>query len=238
MRRLPVVVWLALGAMGVVSPVIAQEGAPQAIEATSTERVKFPAGGTIRVEGSYGYLSVDGWDEPQVEITITKTTDRFFKPGEEEDAKRRLTRIQVVTERRSETELSIQTTRPSRRGRWLLPVLPKSKAGVTVEYQIHMPRTAHLIVRNDTGYLWISDIAGPIDARSHTGDMIVMLPSAGSSAIDAKSRVGGISSDFAGHAGSPLVVGRSFVHSGGNSSQRIYLRMGRGNITIKQIPPP
>jgi hypothetical protein len=154
MRRKLALLWLALGVIAAASPVVAQEGVSQAAEATSTERVKFPAGGTIRLEGSYGYLSVDGWDEPQVEITITKTTDRFYKPGQYDEAKKRLELIQVVTERRSETELAITTTRPSRHGTWT-PLPSTTKAGVTVEYRIRVPRASHLIVHHDTGYVWI-----------------------------------------------------------------------------------
>jgi hypothetical protein len=72
---------------------------------------------------------VDDWDEPQVEVTITKSTDRFYKPGQQEEAKRRLALIRVVTKRPSETELSITTIRASRNGNWAPPLPPTTKAG-------------------------------------------------------------------------------------------------------------
>ncbi len=49
-----------------------EKGPKQSFEVTSTERVNFLPGGTIRLESSYGYLTVEGWDEPEVAITVTK----------------------------------------------------------------------------------------------------------------------------------------------------------------------
>jgi hypothetical protein len=55
----------------------AQEmGLRQSLEVTKTERVNFLPGGTIQVDNSYGYLTVEGWDEPAVEITVAKSTSR------------------------------------------------------------------------------------------------------------------------------------------------------------------
>jgi hypothetical protein len=236
-RRLGVV-FLGVSLLGAALPLFAEEGFPQSFEVTRTEHVNFPPGGTIRLNDSYGYLSVDGWDEPQVEVTITKSTDRFYKPGQQEEGKRRLELIRVTTERRSDTELSITTIRPSRNGTWSPPLPPTTKAGVTVEYQIRVPRDSRLLIHHDTGYVWVSDVTGNIETTSHTGDMVVMLPSSGSFSIDAKSRLGSITSDFAGAGVKEFVVGTRFIRAGEDPSHRVYLRIGRGNITIKQIPPP
>jgi hypothetical protein len=51
-----------------------QRGPKQSFEAASTERANFLPGGTISVNSLYGYLTVEGWDEPEVEITVTKST--------------------------------------------------------------------------------------------------------------------------------------------------------------------
>jgi len=233
----PAVVFWSLGVLAVLTSV-AEEGAPQSFKVTSTERVNFPPNGTIRINSSHGYLSVDGWDEPQIEVTITKSTDRFYKSAQQEEATRRLERIRVVTERRSETELSITTVLAPRNGTWSPPLPPTTKAGVTVDYWLHVPHNSRLVIHHDTGYLWVSDVTGDIEATSHTGDMIVMLPTPGQYSIDAKSRIGGIMSDFAGASHNRFVVGARFARAGEGPSRRVYLRMGCGNITIKQIPPP
>jgi hypothetical protein len=233
----PATVFLGLSVIAAALPLLAEEGFPQSFDVNTTERVSFPPNGTIRLDSSYGYLSVDGWDEPQVEITITKSTDRFYKPAQQEEAERRLELIKVVAERRSETELSITTSRVSRGGTWSPPLPPTTKAGVTVDYQIHVPRASRLVIHHDTGYVAVSDVAGDIEVSSHTGDMIVMLPTPGQYSIDAKSRLGSVTSDFVGSSLSQFVLGTRFVHPGEGPSRRVYLRMGSGSITIKRIPP-
>jgi len=116
--------------------------------------------------------------------------------------------------------------------------MPKhSHRGVTLEYTVHVPRDSRLLVHHDYGYIWVSDVTGDIEVDSHTGDMIVMLPDPGPYAIDARTRIGGISADLAGKGNKQFLVGTHFVHAGSAPSRRVYLRMGRGNITIENSPP-
>ena len=75
---------MALTLFGAERPL--RRGPEQSFEVTSTERVNFLPGGTIRLNNSYGYLTVEGWDEPEVEITVTKSTDRFYEPEQKEKA--------------------------------------------------------------------------------------------------------------------------------------------------------
>jgi hypothetical protein len=73
--------------------------------------------------------------------------------------------IRVVTEGPSEAELSITTSRASRNGNWAPPLPPTTKAGVTVEYQIHVPRDSRLVIHHDTGYVLLSGVTGDIEAN-------------------------------------------------------------------------
>jgi len=216
---------------------VAENGPKQSFQVSRTERMPFAPGRTIRLIDSYGYLSVDGWDEPEVEITVTKSTNHFYEPSEKKEAEARLNRIGIATERHSDTELAITTTRASRHGNWSPPLPPTTEAGVTVEYQIHVPRNSHLVIHHDNGYIWVSDVTGEIEVNSHTGDMIVSLPDAGPYSIDAKTRVGSVSSDFAGKGMNQYVLGMHFSYAGEPPSRRVYLRMGRGSITILKSPP-
>jgi hypothetical protein len=223
-----------------------EKGPKQSFEATSTERVNFLPGGTISLNGSYGYLTVEGWDEPQVEITVTKSTNRFYQPEQKEKAEKHFDEVRVVTERRSGQELAISTTLPARHGfpssvlpsRRIIVTMPKtSKRGVTVEYTVHVPRDSRLVVHQDNGYVWVSDVTGDIEVDSHTGDLIVMLPDPGPYSIDARTRMGSVSSDLMGQGHKQFLVGSHFVHAGQSPSRRIFLRMGRGSITVKNGPP-
>ena len=244
-------VLFGLISIGTAPPLLAQtaaaEKAPkQSFEVTSTEQVSFQPGGTIRVDNSYGYLTIEGWDEPEIGITVTKSTDRFYEPEEKEQAGKAFEQIRVVAERRSDHELAISTTLPDRHGfpysilpsRQIVFTMPKKTTlGVTVECTVHVPRDSHVVVRQDHGYVWVSDVAGDIEVNSHTGDIIVLLPDPGPYSIDASTRFGSVSSDLAGYGHKQFLVGTQFVHAAQAPSRRIFLRMGRGSITIKSGPP-
>ena len=216
---------------------IQEKGSRQSFEVTSTEHMNFAPGGTIRLNDSYGYLSVDGWDEPEVEITLTKSTNAFYKPSQEEEAKARLARIRITTDRRSDTELVITTIHASRMGNWAPPLPRTTQAGVTTELRIHAPRDSRLVIHHDTGYVWISDITSDIEVTSRTGDMIVMLPVPGFYSIDARTAAGSISSDFTGMGRNRFLFGNAFTYTDERQSRRVFLRMGRGSITVKKGPP-
>ena len=213
-----------------------EKGPKQSFEVTNTERVPFAPGGTIRLNNSYGYLTVEGWDEPEAEITIIKSTDSFYQPSQQQRAEQPFERVRVITERRSDKELAISTIVTGRHR-----FLPKSKRGVTVEYRIHVPRESHLVIHHDNGYVWVSDMTGDLDVRSRTGDMIVMLPDdPGPGSIDARTRLGSVSSDITGKSLSrisQLLVGSHYDYASQTPKRRIYLRMGRGSIEILQDPP-
>jgi hypothetical protein len=229
MTRKPAVLLFAVSMLGASGP-------KQPFEVSTTEQVPFLPGGTIRLVNSYGHLTVEGWDEPKVEITVTKATARFFESDEKEKAEKNFDQIRVITDRRSDKELAISTTIPVRNSLFA-SVLPNNKRGVTLEYTIHVPRDSRLVVRHDNGYVWVSDVTGDIEVNSHTGDMIVMLPDPGQYLIDAKTRLGSVTSDFAGRALSQFLLGTHFAYPNEGPSRRIDLRMGRGSITIKKGPP-
>jgi hypothetical protein len=212
-----------------------ENGPRQSFEVTNTERVPFSPGGTIRISNSYGYLTVEGWDEPEVEIAVIKSTDSFYEPSRQQRAEQPFKQIRVVTERHSDKELTISTIIP-RHHRFL----PRSEHGVTLEYRIHAPRDSRLIVRHGNGYVWVSDMTGDLDVRSHTGDMIVMLPDPGPYSIDARTRMGSVSSDFTGKSLNRLsqfLVGSHYDYASQTPKRRIYLRMGRGSIEVLQDLP-
>ena len=245
MKRQLAAVLFAMSALGADRPPV--EKAPkQSFEVTTTERVNFQPGGAIRLENSYGYLTVEAWDEPEVEIVVPKSTDRFLEPEQKEHAEKAFEQIRVVSGRRSDKELVISTTLPGRHGfpysilpsRQIIFTMPKKTTlGVTVDCTVHVPRDTRLAVHQDHGYVWVSDVAGDIEVRSHTGDMIVLLPDPGPYSIDAQTRLGSVSSDTAGSGHKQFLVGTQFVHAGQAPSRRIFLRMGRGSITIKTGEP-
>src|SRR5579871_2708912 len=75
--------------MGVLLP-LASAGQPA--DSPKTERVSFEPGGLIRIDGSDGTLNVEGWDRPEVEVTVAG-------------------RDQPLVERRSRSELAITASK-------------------------------------------------------------------------------------------------------------------------------
>jgi len=229
MRRYLAGVLFAMTAIGADRQAV--EKAPkQSFEVTSSQHLN---------------LTVEAWDEPEVEIVVTKSTDRFLEPDQKGQAEKAFEQIHVTADRRSDKELVIATTLPGRGfpysilpSRQIIFTMPKKTTlGVTVDCTVHVPRDSRLAVHQDHGYVWVSDVAGDIEVRSHTGDMIVLLPDPGPYSIDARTRLGSVSSDTAGSGHKQFLVGTQFVHTGQAPIYRVLLRMGRGSITIKTGEP-
>jgi hypothetical protein len=204
-------------------PLIAQDGIKQPVQATTTDRVNFATGGVIRLTTSSSNLFVEAWDRPEIEITTIKSSWRA----------RCLDDVRVVADRRSDTELAISTTVPS--GNFFARLFGRT-CSATVEQHVNAPRDSRLVIQHGAGYLMVSRISGEIEATSRSGDIVLMLPDPGPYSIDAKSKFGSVSSDFPGTTGRKHLAGEQFANTNPPPSHRIYLRMGLGGITIKEVP--
>ena len=129
-RRLTL--FLALNALGTLLPAFGDEMSARPVEVVQTERVSFAPGGVIHVPHSFGSVTVEGWDRPEVEVTVVKSREGYYEPEQHEQAARGLERVRIVAERQSGSELTISTIAPHKR----FPYLWGGKGGVKVEYQI------------------------------------------------------------------------------------------------------
>ena len=227
---------LTFGVLAVSSPAFSDEYVKPQPEMTRTEHVEFPSGGVIRLE-VYGDLFVEGWDQPEVEITVTKSMRYKYASTQSKAAAQHMESLQVVTERRSPTELAISTRLASRHGDWAPPLPSTTKAGVTLEYHVRMPRNSRLVIHQSVGDVLIRDVTGDIEAACRTGDIVLWLSGTRTYWIDARSRAGTVSSDFPGVTLSHFLFGQTFTSRIPPPSQRLYLRVGFGGITIKPILP-
>jgi hypothetical protein len=226
-----------VAALGAMLPLLADDGAKQQVQTTTSERVNFAPGGLIRFNDSYGDLNVEGWDLPQVEIKVTKSLARYYSPKEREKAAARLEQIRIATQHTSDTELTISTSRVFLNRDFLPHVPPGNKGGVTVEYQVRVPYDTRLAIHHGSGNILVSSVVGDIEATSSRGDILLMLPDKGKYSIDAKSKLGTVSSDFAGEAHvRRYLMGERYSSDNPAPARRIYLRMGFGGITIKAVP--
>lgn len=196
-------------------------GAPlPRMDAVTTDKVDFAPGGTIRIEASVGELNVEGWDEPSVEVTVT----RYTWDANAERAKRELDRVQVGKPVVSGKELTL-TTKHSK------------VSGIYVDYRIRVPRDSKLVIRHDVGDVIVYDVAGDIDASARVGGIAVQVPASEHYVVDAKNKaLGDIYSDLSGKRRETWVLmGDSLESNPQGATRHLRLRVGVGGITIQKM---
>src|ERR1700677_4130371 len=202
----------------------------QPVQVVTTDRVDFAAGGTTRFEGSVGELNIEGWDQPQVQVELTRF-DYAAAPGKDRE-KGKLERIAVKTEKRSGNELVITTTLPHRN------YFVRKVRGATnsdMNYRIMVPRDSHLIVHHGDGDVVVYDVGGDIEATARTGAIVVQLEDPAQYAIDARSKVGEVYSDYDGKYRTHLRVGEGFLAAAQPPAHRVFLRVRIGDIDIVKM---
>ena len=65
-------------------PLLADDRPKETLSRTDTARFNLPATGSIRLQNSFGELDIEGWDNPEVEVTVIRSTERLY------DAKARI----------------------------------------------------------------------------------------------------------------------------------------------------
>ncbi len=231
---------LALGAACVLA---ASDYGKECVQVSKTEKMDFPAGGTLRLEHSTGDLTIEGWDEPGIELTTTTTSKDGFGAADRETEKKELERVQV-TAKRNGNELVIVTEYPHHRAfPWVEPLSVATNFNQT--YTIKVPRNAKLVIRHDDGEVHVNDVAGNVEVKARQG-MIELRVNAENAPpmIEAKSFIGSVSSDFDGkETGQPLHFGHSFSEGATGAPQKLNLKIGYGDIVILKAhepkePPP
>ena len=229
-----VVFFAALASLA--APAIRAEEFKQ-VQVASTQRVNFAPGGLIRVDKSFGEMTVEAWDQPQVEVTVIKSMPFDYAPKHPDQAAQHLEAVNIDMERRSDTELAIVTTLPARKHRYADILPAKTSGSVRLEYLIHVPRNSRLAIHHGAGTVTVNDVTGDIDATVGRGDIMVWLSpdsfEKGLYAIDAKVKLGRVSSELDGGTASQYLFGEHFARLNPPSpSYRLTLRMGFGGITI------
>jgi hypothetical protein len=211
----------------------AEEAADHYVRQTKTEQMDFPSGGLLRVNHAIGDLTIEGWDQPRVEITTTKTTKSEFDPENREKGAQELDQVNVTPERKG-NELTLTENYP-RHGRFLFW---PGTTNFNLETHIFVPRDARLEV-GGTGDLYIHNVTGVIDADVSHGTIVLRMPEQGRYDIDAKSKFGSVTSDFPGkEQRAPWLVGHDFTDPANAAGQKLRLRAGYGDIIILKIRQP
>ena len=222
---------LGLSMAGAATQLTAEVAIIRPAQATQTERVNFAPGGTITMNDSFGDLYIHGWDQPAVELTLIKELNDYDAPKNVKDL---LEAVHLTAEHPSANELKISTTIPSH-SFFRHPF--SGKGPVNVRYGLSVPRDSRLVLHHDGGNILIDNVTGGIEARNREGDIMLLLPGPGPYAIDARSKMGTVISEFPGKAHVKYFIGEKFNGATDSAPHPIYLRVGFGGITLKETPP-
>jgi hypothetical protein len=181
---------------------------------SSTQRMDFPSGGTLRLTKSTGLLTVEAWDRPDVEITAIKQSDK----------------VRVAAERHGD-ELVVTTDFPRRR----------AHSEFDLEYRIKAPANAKLIAQHDVGDVNIDGLAGDIQVTLLQGEILLHLPQNGHYNIHARSQFGNVNSDFPGPEKRRWwLLGHRSENKDLQAAHKLNLRVAFGDIVIlkTRVPTP
>lgn len=223
---------LAIAVLAFCLPLLAKAPLHE-VQLTTTDHADLAPGGTIRVSGSYGQLDVEGWDRPQVEVTVTRSVWRSDTAQGRERGTQLLKQVVVKIERKAAGEVAISTVLPS----WNLITRPlRDRTEVSLQYAIKVPHDAHLVIHQESGDVRLEGMTAALEATLHSGDIELRLPEASPYTIDAKCRIGGVYSDFTGDHRVHYAVGERFDHQAASSAPHAVLRVDAGGIQILKIP--
>ena len=229
---------IAALACGMTCLLRADDPVRQKVQVTSTQRLELAPGGTVKLKNSAGEVSVEGWDQPGVEITTVKSTRTEYSSAESAKATHDLDGVKIAAER-ANGEVVIATNY-ARRRRLPFALLAGHATNIDLNYRIKVPRDAHVMVDHEIGDVHFSDVTGDIRATTHQGAITLRLPPGGQYELDAKTKIGSITSDFPGSTQRRFwLFGRSFLHEA-KAPHKLYLRTGVGDIVIleSRMPQP
>ena len=206
----------------------------QGISVLTTQHVNFAPGGAIRVTGSLGELNIEGWDRSEVEVRFTRTLYREDTPATRQRVKQDLEAIRVTASQPAAGQLVLSTVFPKHK----FPASLFAKYEVNLDYRIMVPRNSKLEITHDSGDVTIYDVAGDIQARIRTGDIVAQLPQTGQYNIDARSGLGTVYTDFGGAYRAPFLVGQRFAGTTTGPARQITFHTGAGGISILKMSAP
>lgn len=219
-------------AMMVAAPVMAADVPTEPIAVTSTQRVALAPGGTVHIDETWGELSIEAWDEPAVEVVMTRRTAKAPAAAKVEKARADLERFRARVEATAPDRVSIVGVSP---GSSVARPLG-GKSGVRLTYVVHVPRNSRLELDNGVGTVRIADVTGDIAIDSDVGEVTLKVPIEPTTAVEASSGIGDVAVSTTleekGDLRRRALVGQRFSYQPAQVDKRITVKLGVGSITI------
>jgi predicted membrane protein len=203
-------------------------------EVKTTQSLEFGARGTIQIVDSFGSVKVEGWDKEEVELTVTKRTQKKYDLKGLAKATKDLERFKVMMEPVGETSLLvINTTYPS----WTPARMFRGKTNLHLDYVIKVPRQSSLLIKHGIGEVDVTNVSGDIEATASIGEISLKLPEDQSYAVDARVRIGDVSSEFGQTTQRQgfIPLGAKLAGDPAAPTRRIFLRIGIGDINVNRM---
>ncbi len=226
--------WKLLIAIALALPILADDRPKQELSATHTERFNVSAAGAIRLENSFGEVDIEGWDHPEVELTVVRASEHVDDAKQRARDQRRLDSVQI-TAKQNGNDVIISTAYPARNA-FLYPLSRRSD--IEIGYRIKAPRASRLILDHNRGGVYVYDIAGDIHATVINGQITLTLRAGGQYAIDAQCAMGDVYSDFEGREQRRQLLGQEFSSRPAPPATNLYLRVRLGDILIQKLHGP
>ncbi|HKQ73265.1 MAG TPA: alpha/beta hydrolase [Blastocatellia bacterium] len=228
--------WLLLSGccLALSFPAHAQTVDKRKAEITTTQALEFDAKGTIQIVDSFGSVKVEGWDKEEVELTVTKRTQKTYGQKDLAKAMKGLERFKVTMEPVGETSMMvINTAYPS----WTPARMFRGKTNLELNYLIKVPRQSALLIKHGIGEVQVADVAGDIEATASIGEITLNLPEGQHYAVDARVRIGDVSSEFGQDTQRQglFAVGAKLAGEPAAPTRRIFARMGIGDIQVTRL---
>lgn len=214
-------------------PLLADDVSKERLSTTHTERFNAPTAGAIRLEKSFGIVDIDGWERPEVEVTVVRSIEPLFDAKDRAEALRSLESARIRA-KQDRNDIVISTAYRPRKGMHLF----SRGSEIGISYRIRAPRGSKLIIDHNSGGVNVSDISGDIHATVINGQITLGLAAGGQYAIDSQCNIGDVYSDFEGHYQRKHLLGKEFGRQSTGSSSNLYLRVRFGDIVILKLHGP
>ena len=203
------------------------DAALQIQHVTHTDTFPLPAGGALRFEHSIGELDIEGWDRPEVQVTVIKSTKGFY-PAKDRVATADLDRVHVSAEIKGK-DVVVSTGYPHHS----FPLnFPWAEPGIEVEYQVKAPMAAAMFVDHGKGEVHFYNVSGDVQAKVHNGSIMLALAPDSRYNIQASSDWGAPISYFPGTSHRRFwLIGHQFTAKS-DGGHELALKAGYGDIVI------
>jgi hypothetical protein len=205
--------------------VLAQGTEKKRVYVTTTERIPFANGVSVRLKDTYGEVLVEGWERNEVEIQLRRGTQKHYAPADEAKEKRRLEKVKLVLSYDNAGGLVIETKN-----------MPFMKNNFSLEYKVKVPQSIFLKVKHGIGEVRIENMLADIEATVRIGALEVEMPEAARFDLDARTKIGEVESDFGGQYNRPKLLGAKMLDETKRSEpHKVYLRVGIGEVQVRKI---